>query len=206
MILDPDWVEEIRSRLPELPDAKCERFMKYYGLSLYDANLLTGSKALADYFETCLKVGGKTPVKKRAKMVSNWLLGEFSRLLNATGEEIEDSKVTPQHLAEMLDLVDEGTLGGTAAKVVFEEMFYSGKYAEEIVKQKGLAQISDTSAIDEAVAHVIAENTNAVSDFKKGKEQALKYLVGQVMRATHGRAKPGLVDELLKRALTKEGE
>ncbi|GAJ04469.1 unnamed protein product, partial [marine sediment metagenome] len=147
LVFDRKWVEELRSRLPELPNARQDRFMAQYGLSDYDASLLTSSKATADYFEACVKLNTEAQVEKRAKAVSNWILGDFTRLLHATETEISDSKVTPEHLVEMLDLIDEGKLSGPAAKMVFEEMFNSNKRAANIIAEKGLAQISDTKEV-----------------------------------------------------------
>ena len=201
LVLSRSWIEELRSRLPELPDARRDRLMREYGLSYYDANLLTSSKSMADYFETCVKLNTKVPLQKRAKLVSNWLLGDFTRLLHATDTEIDKAKVTPQLLAEMLDLIDDGTLSGAAAKTVFEEMFHSGRRASEIVTEKGLTQISDEHKIVQVVNDIIQTNEQAVADFKKGKEQALTFLVGQVMRQTRGRANPSLVNKLLREKL-----
>jgi len=199
LALSRAWVEELRSRLPELPDAKRDRFVAQYGLPLFSATLLTGSKAVADYFEACLNDGAAEP--NRAKAVANWLLGDFSRLLNATDTEIGSSKLSPQHLVELLDLVDRGALSGPAAKAVFEEMFHTGGRAADIVARHDLAQISDALQVGEAVNQVIANNGQAVADFKAGKEPALTFLVGQVMRATKGRANPKVANELLREKL-----
>jgi aspartyl-tRNA(Asn)/glutamyl-tRNA(Gln) amidotransferase subunit B len=193
LVLDRAWIEEIRARLPELPEARRDRFMTQYGLPLYDANILTGSRAMADYFENCVKL--MDPGK--AKMVSNWLLGDFSRLLNATNTGIESVKMSPKHLAEMLGLVDNGTISGPAAKAVFEEMFRSGKGASEIITEKKLGQISDAGEIREVVKQVIANNTGAVADYTSGKQQALTFIIGQVMKTTRGRANPGVVREII---------
>jgi len=193
LVLDRDWIEEIRARLPELPEARRDRFMTQYGLSLYDANVLTSSKAMADYFENCVKLMDPS----RAKAVSNWLLGDFSRLLNATNTEIENVKISPKHLAEMLDLVDNGTISGPAAKAVLEEMFRTGKRASEIISEKKLSQISDAGEIREVVKQVMANNTGAVADYTSGKQQALTFIIGQVMKATRGRANPGVVREIV---------
>ena len=193
LVFNREWIEEIRQKLAELPEARRERFVTQYGLPLYDANILTSSKAMADYFENCLKLTHHS----KAKLVSNWLLGDFSRLLNATNTEIEKAKIAPEHLAEMLSLVDKGTISGPTAKAVFEEMFYSGKRASAIVVEKKLSQISDAAEIREAVKKVITNNTKAVSDYKAGKQQALTFITGQVMRATRGRANPSLTREIL---------
>ena len=197
-----ELVEEIRLRLPELPDARRDRFMSQYGLSWYDANLLTASRAQADYFESCLKLFPEdTDLKRNAKTVVNWLLGEFARLFNVTGTEIGDCKVKPQHLVEMLDLIEKGTLSTKMAKSVLEEMFHTGKRAPEIVKEKGLTQISATPELEAVMDRVLAENAQAVADFKQGREQALKFMVGQVMKATEGQANPQVVNELLRNKL-----
>ncbi len=206
LVISQDWVEEIRSRLTELPEARRDRFVADYSLPLYDANLLTGSKTMADYFEACLRTGtsdSQSPAK-RAKTVSNWLLGEFSRLLNATNNDIDDSRVSPEQLCQLLDSIQKGSISGPSAKLVFEEMFKTGKDANEIITKRGLSQISDTGEIEETVSQVLTANPQALADYKAGKEQALKFLVGQVMKATRGRANPKLVNELLKKKLGEE--
>jgi len=206
LVLNRDWVEGIRSKLPELPEARRDRFVAEYGLPLYDANLLTGSKAMADYFEACLKTETpqSLPLARRAKTVSNWLLDEFSRLLNVTDTEISDSRVSPEQLCQLLDLIQKGSISGTSAKLVFEEMFNTSKDAADIITQRELSQISDTQVVREVVRQVIQANTQAVADYKAGKAQAIKYLIGQVMKATRGRANPKLASELLREKL-KEG-
>jgi len=204
LTLSREWVKEIRSKLPELPEAKQKRFMDEYGLSLYDANLLTGSKEMADYFEDCLKVAHSQPLAKRAKVISNWLLGEHTRLLKATDTEISAPWVDPKQFCQLLDLAERGVVSSTSAKEVFEEMFKTGKSATDIINERGLTQISDAQELDEAVSQVIATNARAVADYKAGKEQALKFLVGQVMRTTKGRANPQLLNELIKKRLEEE--
>jgi len=193
MVWDRAWIEEIRARLPELPEARRDRFMTQYGLSLYDANVLTSSRAMADYFESCVKLMDSS----KAKVVSNWLSGDFSRLLNATNIEIENVKISPKHLAEMLDLVDNGIISGPAAKAVFEEMFRTGQGASEIITEKKLSQISDAAEIREVVKQVMADNSGAVADYASGKQQALTFIIGQVMKATRRRANPGVVREII---------
>jgi aspartyl-tRNA(Asn)/glutamyl-tRNA(Gln) amidotransferase subunit B len=197
LVVDPAWIEEIRASLPELPDARRDRFMAQYGLPLYDANILTGSKGMADYFEDCAKLVGRG----KGKMASNWLLGDFSRLLNATNTEIENARISPKHLADMLVLVDDGAISGPAAKAVLEEMFQTGKGAGAIIAEKKLSQISDAGEITEVVKQVIADNAGAVADYNSGKQQALMFLVGQVMKATRGRANPGAVKEIIQHEL-----
>jgi aspartyl-tRNA(Asn)/glutamyl-tRNA(Gln) amidotransferase subunit B len=193
--IEKAWIDKIRVNLPELPEARRERFMQRYGLPLYDANLLTESKSMAEYYETCLKSGDTSPVQ--AKTVSNWLLGEFSRLLKATNTDIDNTRVTPLELCHLIDLVQKGNISGTSAKTVFEEMFKTGQQADDIIKQQGLSQITDTHEIESAIEQVIAANPHPVGDFKAGKAQALKFLVGQVMKATRGRANAAQAQELL---------
>jgi len=193
LVFNTAWIEEIRGKLPELPETKKERFMAQYGLPLYDANILTNSRALADYFESCLKLIDNS----KAKIISNWLLGDFTRLLNATNTDIENTKVRPEHLTEMVSLIDKGTISGPATKAVFEEMFYSGKGASTIVAEKELGQISDADELRKVVRQVIVDNTKAVSDYNAGKQQALAFITGQVMKASRGRANPSLVREIL---------
>ena len=197
LVLDGAWIEEVRTRLPELPEARRDRFTTQYGLSLYDANILTSSKAMANYFENCVGLMDSS----KAKAVSNWLLGDFSRLLNATNTDIENARISPKHLSDMLVLVDDGAISGPTAKAVFEEMFQSGKEASEIVTEKKLSQISDTAEIRDAVKQVMASNAGAIADYASGKQQALTFIIGQVMKATRGRANPGLVREIIMQEL-----
>ena len=198
--LEEAWVKQIQAGLPELPSARRDRFVTRYGLSAYDALLLTSSKGMADYFEACLKLS-EGAVQEQAKSISNWLTGEFTRWLNATGIEIEDAPVTPHNLVELLEMADKGLVTGPAAKKVFEEMFREGRSPREVAAREGLMQISDSSAIENAVRQAIASNNQAVIDFKAGKEQALTFLVGQVMKTTRGRADPKRVRDLLRKEL-----
>jgi len=202
LTLAPEWVEGIRARLPELPVVRRNRFMVEYDLSAYDADLLTGSRDFADYFESCVGIASpEQAARGRAKAVANWMLGELLRLLNVKRTRISESKITPQHLAGMLDLIDQGTLSTTLAKQVFEEMFNTGGQAAEIVAQKGLTLISGIEEIAAVIDQVLRDNARAVADFRGGKERALKFLVGQVMKGTKGRAKPDLVGRLIKEKL-----
>jgi aspartyl-tRNA(Asn)/glutamyl-tRNA(Gln) amidotransferase subunit B len=197
LVLDRSWIEEIRAGLPELPEVRRDRFMAQYGLPLYDANLLTNSRAVAEYFESCVKLmdSGK------AKIISNWLLGDFSRLLNATNTDIENVRIEPKHLTDMLVLVDSGAISGPTAKAVLEEMFQTGKRASEIIREKKLSQISDAGEIREVAKQVMADNAGAVADYMSGKQSALVFIVGQVMRATRGRANPAVVKEIIMQEL-----
>ena len=208
LTLSREWAEEVRLKLPELPEARRDRFVAEYGLSTYDANLLTSSRAMADYFEDCLRTNeySKLPEGKGAKEISNWLLGEVSRITNANNIDIVDfrKKVSPERLVRLADLIVKGSVSGTTAKPVLEEMFKTGKDSTEIIRERGLSQISDAEELEKAVIAVINGNNQAVSDYKAGKATALKFLVGQVMRATKGRANPQVVNELLKRKLEEE--
>ena len=203
LIIRPEWVEEIKAKIPELPEARKERFVIQYGLPAYDASLLTASKASADFFEESLKTKALEGASQQrlAKAVSNWMLGELTRLLNATGREITEIPVKPQHIAEIQERVDDGTLNMTMAKEVFEEMFHTGKAPGQIVAEKGLVQISDSQAMAPMVEEAISNNPQAVQDYLKGKETALRFLVGQVMKITKGKANPGMVGDLLKENL-----
>ena len=196
-----EWVEEVRKKLPELPDARRQRFTESYALSEYDARLLAASRPMADYFEACLRADSHL-----AKKVANWLLGEMSRLLNAQGKEIQDAQVSPENLVELIGLVDQGALSGPAAKAVFEEMFLTGKKAAIIMGDKGLAQISAQESLVGAVREVLKATPQAVADYRGGKAQALTFLLGQVMRQTGGRANPKTVRELLEKELTQNQE
>jgi aspartyl-tRNA(Asn)/glutamyl-tRNA(Gln) amidotransferase subunit B len=195
-----DWVEEVRKKLPEMPEARRDRFISEYDLPRYDANLLTGSKAMADYFEE----GVKASKEVSSKEISNWLQGEVSHIINAGNIDIEEfkKKVSPDGLSALI-LSSHGTINAATAKSVLEEMFNSGQSAPEIIEKRSLSQISDAGELEKIVAEVIKSNVQPVADYKAGKETAFKFLVGQVMRASKGRANPQLVNEVLKRKLTE---
>ncbi|HHT63729.1 MAG: Asp-tRNA(Asn)/Glu-tRNA(Gln) amidotransferase subunit GatB [Bacillota bacterium] len=195
VIISREWVEEIRRNLPELPQARKERFMREYGLPAYDASIITSSKALAEYFDACVAL------YPEAKTVSNWLMGDLIRSLNAEDQDIRDCRIRPEMLVEMLRLIDNKTISGKIAKTVFEEMFQSGKKPADIVKEKGLVQITDQGEIEAMVDQVIEANPKSVEDFKSGKEKAIGFLVGQVMKLSKGKANPNMVNELLRKKL-----
>jgi len=197
MVVDPKWVEEIKQSLPELPDAKKERLVKVLGLSEYDADIITGSRALAEFFDQTVALVNEP------KTAANWIMGELLRLLNANNLEIQQSRVTPVKLAALLKLVAAGTVSGKMAKTIFEEMFASGKDPEAIVKEKGMVQISDEGSLGAIIEKVIAASPQSVADYQAGKEKALGFLVGQIMKETKGQANPGLVNKLLKEKLDK---
>ncbi len=187
-----EWVEEIRQSLPELPNARKQRLMEAYGLSSYDAGVITASQAMANYFDVVVGHGAD------AKAAANWLMGEVSKVLNASNISITEFAVTPENLASMLELMQKGTISSKIAKTVFEEMVASGKDPATIVKEKGLQQISNEGEIVAIVEAVLAANPQSVADFKAGKDRALGFLVGQIMKQTKGRANPELVNKLLK--------
>lgn len=189
------WIEEIRASLPELRDEKRARFLREYGIPEYDAGVLTTTKPLADFFEKCVEV------YPDPKTVSNWLMGDFLRELNNQGIDADRSPISPRQIAGMLKLMDEGVISGKIAKTVFEEMYRSGEGAEEIVKRKGLVQISDEREIEEVVEAVMAQNPGEVEAYRGGKDKLLGFFVGQVMKATGGKANPGLANKILKEKL-----
>ena len=195
IVVDPEWIAAIKAGLPELPDTKKERFIREYGIPEYDAEVLISSKPLANYYEACLQVYAKP------KIVSNWIMSELLRELKRDEREIEEGPVPAQNLAEMLKLIDEGLISGKIAKSVFEEMYRTGKKAEEVVKEKGWVQVTDTSAIEKSIEEILAKNPKEVEEYKKGKEKLFGFFVGQVMKATQGKANPQLVNELLKKNL-----
>ena len=200
IIIGRDWVESVRAKLPELPEARCDRFITEYSLSSYDASLLTSSKVMAEYFEASIKASKEVS----AKEVANWANGEVSRIINANGIDIERfrDKVSPKNLAGLIQN-SHGAINAATAKSVLEEMFTSGQSADEIIKKSGVSQISDTGELEKIVAEVIHSNEQPVADYKAGKETALKFLVGQVMKASKGRANPQLVNEVLKKKLAE---
>jgi aspartyl-tRNA(Asn)/glutamyl-tRNA(Gln) amidotransferase subunit B len=198
LVLDRAWVEEVRAKLPELPEERRDRFVAQYGLPLYDAGLLTASRDMADYFEDCLKASQLSP-----KEISNWLLGEVSRIINEDVIDIIEfaKKVSPERLARLAALSSEEKVSTATAKSVLAQMYQSGKSADDIIKAQGLSQISDAGAIEVEISRVIKDNAAAVADYRAGKKQSLKFLVGQVMRATKGRANPAVVNELMEKKL-----
>ncbi len=188
-------IREIRSSLPELPDAKKDRFIADYGLSEYDADMLVTERSTAEWFEEAVKAGGDP------KTVSNWMMGELMRLLNEENRSVEECTLSPARLVEMISLIGNGTISGKIAKSVFEEMYRTGKSAGEIVKAKGLTQISDSELIEKAVDEVISSHPGEAERFRGGEEKLIGFFVGQVMKATKGKANPQMVNELLKKKL-----
>ncbi|MCX5757143.1 MAG: Asp-tRNA(Asn)/Glu-tRNA(Gln) amidotransferase subunit GatB [Candidatus Hydrogenedentes bacterium] len=195
--LDSAFVERIRASMPELPQARYARFKEQYGLNAYDAAVLTSTKAMADYFEATVRAGAP------AKQAANWIMGDLQALLAESKSDLAACKVSAADLAAMIALIEHGTISGKIAKDLLPAMFETGKAPKKLVEEKGLVQISDTGAIEAAVRDVIAANPGPVADFRAGKKQAMGFLVGQVMKATQGKANPKLVNEILTRELSR---
>lgn len=195
--VDIKMIDKIRKSLPELPEARRERFIKNYQIPEYDAEILTSSKALGDYYEKT------TSLYSSSKVLSNWIMGELMRYLNEEKIEIDESPISPEKLVEMLKLIDKGVISGKMAKDVFEKMFKTGRDASQIVKESGITQITDENELFEVIDNVIKGNPKSVDDFNQGKEKALNFLVGQVMRSTKGRAKPDFVFKAIKQRIKK---
>jgi aspartyl/glutamyl-tRNA(asn/gln) amidotransferase, B subunit len=193
-----EYIEEIRKTLPELPDARKARYMESYGLAAYDADYLTNDKDRADYFEAMVAAGAEP------KEAANWLMGDFAKLLSRDNLEMKAAPVQAAAMADLLKLIAKGTISGKIAKQVFAEMWTSGKDPETIVKEKGLVQISDTGALEELAAKVIAANPQSVADFKAGKKKAVGFLMGQIMKETKGKANPQVVNGILTKMLSEQ--
>jgi aspartyl-tRNA(Asn)/glutamyl-tRNA(Gln) amidotransferase subunit B len=196
LVIDEEWIDSARRALPELPDQKRQRFISEHGLPAYDAEVLTTSRELADYFEETVELCDL------AKPASNWIMGSLLGLLNAEGLDIADSPISAKALADLLKLIDKGTISTTIAKTVFEEMAATGKTPQEIVAAKGLEQVDDSDAISAIVEQVLADNPAEVARFKAGNKKLTGFFVGQVMKATKGKANPKVVNQLLAEKLT----
>ncbi len=197
--IDSKWIDKIKATLPELADAKRERFINEYQLPEYDARVLTSSQSLADFFEKAIAAYGQN--KDKAKIVSNWIMGDLLRELRNDHKEMEEVSLRPEQLAALLTMIDNGLISQKIAKTVFEEVYRSGKNPEEIVKAKGLTQVSDETALEKAVDEVIQASPNELARFQKGETKLLGFFVGEVMKRTSGKANPGKVNALLKRKL-----
>ena len=195
LVLDPDWVEEIRRGLPELPDARKARLVDDFALSPYDAGVLVAERETADFYEAVAK-------GRDAKLAANWLTGEVFGALNRSGMALAEAPVDAKKLGGLIDLIADGTISGRIAKEVFEAMWESGKPAAAIVADQGLEQISDTGAIEAIVAQVIADSPGQAEQFRSGNEKILGWFVGQVMKASQGKANPGLVNRILRDKLS----
>ena len=194
--LPEERIEAVCAVLPEMPANRYIRFTTQYGLPPYDAGVLTASRPLADYFEACVKLF------EQPKTVSHWLMGELLRELNHAGTSVADSPVGPERLVGLLKLVENGTVSLKVAREIFPELYASGKTPEQIVQERGLLQVSDEGALAKMIDEAIAKNPAQVAQYRSGKEQVLGFFVGQVIKASGGKANPGKVNELLKRKLT----
>ena len=197
IVLSDEYINNIKDNLPEMPHIKKERYVSEYGLPEYDAEILTSSKKTANFFEKT------NSICNNPKSVSNWLMGDFARLLNEKEIEIDESKVTEENLASLIMLIDKGTISSKIAKQIFEEMFETGEKAEDIVNKKGLVQISDEGAIKEICQKIVDANPQSIADYKAGKDRAIGFLVGQVMKETKGKANPQIVNKLLLEIINK---
>ena len=195
--IDDEWIDEIQPTLPELPAARRKRFIADYDISLKNAEFLTTTRQLADFFDEAAQLSCEPTT------CANWIMGDLTRLLNTTEIEIQDSKVTPSHLNELIQLIGNNTISGKIAKSVLDDAFDTGKMPKQIVEEKGLSQITDTSEIEAIVLKVIEENPGPAQDYRDGTKKAIGFLVGQVMRATRGKANPQLVNQILARVLTE---
>lgn len=189
------WIERVRETLPELPDQKKHRFMKDFGLSAYDANVLIAERVRADYYETVAK-------GRDAKLAANWVLNELLGALNKDNKSISESTIAAGQLGALVELISDNTISGKIAKDVFAEMYKSGKDPGQIVEEKGLKQVTDTGAIEKIVDEVIAENPDNVTAYRSGKDKLFGFFVGQVMKKSQGKANPNIINELLKKKLS----
>jgi len=195
VMVDEAWIVKIRKELPELPLVKRERFVKEYQIPVYDAGVLTAERALAEYYEEVVRLCGKP------KQASNWVMGDVLRFLNEEKRNIRQCPITAKALADMIKLIEEGAISGKMAKDVIEEMYKSGKPPQDIIKEKGLVQITDEGELIKTITAIIETNPNQFKDFRGGKEKLFGFFVGQVMKATQGKANPQLVNDLLKKML-----
>ncbi len=198
LVIPPQWLEEIKANMPELPEERLERFIKELGLDQYSAKVLTDNKELGDFFEESLRYYGQDP-----KLTANWLLNDLLGSLSEAGKDIESSPVSPQSLAELVKLIKENVLSSKLAKEVIKEMTATGKSPSQIVEEKGLKQISDEGQIRSMIEEVLRENSKEVERFKAGEEKVFGFLVGQVMKKAKGKANPQLVNKLLREMLSK---
>jgi len=195
--ITPAWIDRVRAELPELPDARRDRLMRVYGFGRYEAEILTATRFQADFFEEAVRL------HPSSRAIANWLVGDVAGYLNEHNLELEDLPITPLHLAELVRLIEEGVISGRIAKDILPEVLGTGRRPSEVVRERGLLQISDEEALREVVRAVLAEHPEPVQDFRKGKERAIGFLVGQVMKRTGGRANPALVNRLLREELER---
>tara|TARA_Y100001960_G_C14589383_1_gene784893 strand:- start:135 stop:1040 length:906 start_codon:yes stop_codon:yes gene_type:complete len=203
LFVEREWVNSIESNLPELPDARRDRFIQEYNLPTYDASILTSGIETANYFEEAINGTNleKERLSDRAKATANWIIGDLTHLLNNAGANIDESPIKPDNLCELLDLMDEGKISVRMAKEIFEEMYTTAKMPSLIVKERDILQINDEDQLKSIVLKIINANSKAVEDYKKGKSNAVGFLVGQLMKETKGQANPKTANELVKSAL-----
>lgn len=203
-----EWVSKIKQSLPEMPRDRRDRFLIEYGLSMYDANIITGAKDTADFFEDTLssKPYDSSVTTAKGKSIANWLIGDMAGLMNSSNTGIRDMAITPEMFRHFIDLIDDNVINGPAAKEVFEEMFASGKEAALVAEERGLTQINDMEFLESTVTDLLNDNEQAVKDFLGGKESALGFLVGQVMKRTRGRANPALANDIILKRLNLGGK
>jgi aspartyl-tRNA(Asn)/glutamyl-tRNA(Gln) amidotransferase subunit B len=199
LAFDDAWIDRAQGSLPELPEARRKRFGEQYGLPEYDAAVLTAERAMAEFVDEAMGAHPDT------KAVSNWLMGDFMRLLKTAELTLEQVKMRPAQIGEMLQLIEKGTISGKIAKTVFEELFRTGKPPAQIVEEQGLTQISDESALVATIEQVMGEQADVVAKVRAGNEGSFKFLVGQVMRATKGRANPEAVNRILREKIDAGG-
>jgi len=195
IVIDENWIAAVRTTLPELPLEKRERFVREYQIPAYDAGVLTAGRALADYYEEVARLSGQP------KIAGNWVMGDVLRFLNEDKKEIRDCPITPAALAEMILLIQDGTISGKMAKEISEAMYRTGKSPDTIIKEKGLVQITDEGALADMISEIIGKNPGQAAQYRAGKEKVFGFFVGQVMKATQGKANPRVINDLLKKML-----
>lgn len=199
--LSVERIETIRATLPELPDAKQKRLMEEFDLPKYDASVIVGEQETAHFYEAAVAASKATNKAQAAKQIANWLMGEVFAALNREGKSIETMALTPEHLAQLVDLILDDTISGKIAKDVFAKLWETGKAPSQLVEELGLKQITDTGAIDQIIEDILTQNAAKVEEYRTGKQQLFGFFVGLVMKATQGKANPGIVNELLKKKL-----
>ena len=195
--ISDEWIETVRQSLPEMPQARRTRYIEELGLPEYDAMVLTLTREMSDFFEATIKAGSDV------KQASNWLMGEVSAYLNSEKLELHETKLTPENLSGMISLIEDGTISSKIAKKVFRELIMNGGDAKTVVKEKGFIQLSDPSQLLPIINDILNQNQQSIDDFKNGKDRAVGFLVGQIMKATKGQANPGVVNKLLQEELAK---
>jgi aspartyl-tRNA(Asn)/glutamyl-tRNA(Gln) amidotransferase subunit B len=200
LVVSEAWIQRLQHELPELPGPRRRRFVEQYGLSFEDAGTLTSTREMADYFEAVVGHGVE------ARAAANWIWSELAFLLKNANQDIASCRISPDRLAGLIKLIDQGTISGKIAKTVIQEMFQTGNTAEQVVSDQGLTQMSDPAQVESVIRHVLETNADEVAAYRAGKAQLFGFFVGQVMKATKGKANPQLVNQLLRRALGSESK